>query len=56
VKESHQTIITRANDREFFPLVNHPFKRFLLYTLVWIGGTTLMVGPAWALASFIISK
>ena len=56
MKDNHQTIITRANDREFFPLVNSPFKRFLLYALVWVGGTALMVGPAWAIASFIISK
>jgi len=56
VKDSHQTIITRANDREFFPLVNNPIKRILLYVLVWLGGTALMVGPAWAIASLIISK
>ncbi len=56
MKDSHQTIITRANDREFFPLVNNPIKRILLYVLVWLAGTALMVGPAWALASFIISK
>ena len=56
MKDNQQTIITRANDREFFPLVNNPIKRGLLYVLVWVVGTALMVGPAWALASFIISK
>ena len=56
MKDSHQTIITSANDREFFPLVNNPLKRILLYVLVWLGGTALMVGPAWAIASLIISK
>ena len=56
MKDHQQAIITRANDREFFPLVNNPFKRFLLYAVVWLTGAALMVGPAWALASFIISK
>jgi len=49
-------IITKANDREFFPLVNGALKRFLLYLGLWIIGTFLTVGPAWAICSYIISK
>ncbi len=56
MKDHQQAIITRANDREFFPLVNNAFKRFLLYLLVWLGGMAMMVGPAWAVAAYIISK
>ena len=56
MKDSQQMIITKANDREFFPLVNGSLKRFLLYLGFWIIGTCLTVGPAWAICSYIISK
>jgi len=56
VKDNQQAIITRANDREFFPLINNAFNRFLLYLLVWLTGAIMMVGPAWAIAAYIISK
>ena len=51
MKDSQQMIITKANDREFFPLVNGSLKRFLLYLGFWIIGTCLTVGPAWAICS-----
>jgi len=56
VSKNQQDIIVRANDKEFFPLVSKPLVRFLLYSIVWLGGIGFTIGPAWAVVNYFISK
>jgi len=55
VKDKVTSILDNTKDNDFFPMVEKPIYRFLLYVVVWIVGSILVIVPA-AAAAAIISK
>jgi len=49
VKDKPPAILTNTNENDFFPLVENPILRFLLYTFVWVIGIALMIVPSAAI-------
>jgi hypothetical protein len=53
VKDKVTSILDNTKDNDFFPMVEKPLYRFLLYTVVWVVGGILIILPAAAAAAFI---
>tara|TARA_S200002703_G_scaffold90083_1_gene77707 strand:- start:623 stop:790 length:168 start_codon:yes stop_codon:yes gene_type:complete len=53
VRDKVTSILDNTKDNDFFPMVEKPLYRFLLYTVVWIVGGILIILPAAAAAAFI---
>jgi hypothetical protein len=55
VKDKVTNILDNTKDNDFFPMVEKPLYRFLLYAVVWVISGILVILPA-AAAAAIISK
>ena len=53
MKDKVTSILDNTKYNDFFPMVEKPLYRFLLYTVVWIVGGILIILPAAAAAAFI---
>ena len=53
MKDKVTSILDNTKDNDFFPMVEKPLYRFLLYTVVWVVGGILIILPAAAAAAFI---
>ena len=53
MRDKVTSILDNTKDNDFFPMVEKPLYRFLLYTVVWIVGGILIILPAAAAAAFI---